>query len=202
MTSQKSRSEIVIIIKNTLILFAITAIAGLLLSIVNSLTLEPIAQQKMAQRDMALKAVIADPGQAQTKFQELDFDQADQYPKIQQIFAAQDTSGNQLGYAFILENKGYGGPINLVAGIKLDGTISGMDVMTHSETPGLGANADTDWFKSRLTGKTAEKLYVAKGDNQGQHVDALSGATITTTALVDAINEAIDYYQSQLKGGH
>lgn len=194
--NQNPKSELYLIIKNTLILFAITAVAGLLLSVVNSLTKEPIAAQEIIQRNNAFQAVLPD-----ATFEELKVDIGEEYDKIQGIFVAKDSAGNSAGYAFILANKGYGGTITLVAGINKEGKISGMDVVSHSETPGLGAVADTDKFKERLKGKAAETLSVVKGNNEGQNVDALSGATITSVAVVDAINQAIDFYNNQLKGG-
>ncbi|RRD94914.1 RnfABCDGE type electron transport complex subunit G [Clostridiales bacterium COT073_COT-073] len=193
---QKPKSEVFLIIKNTLILFAITAIAGLLLSIVNSMTADAIAAQKIIQRDNALNAVLPD-----ASFEEIKIEKAEEYQRIQGIYQAKDSAGNLAGYAFMLTNKGYGGTITLAAGISAGGVISGMDIITHSETPGLGANADTDKFKEKLKGKQAETLTVVKGNNDGQNVDALSGATITSAAVTDAVNEAIAYYNNQLKGG-
>ena len=185
---QKPNSEVFLIIKNTFILFAITAVAGLFLSLVHSVTEAPIAAQAIIQRDNALNAVltVAD---------------AEKYPKILQIFTGTDSSGSVKGYAFMLTSKGYGGAVTLVAGIDADGKISGIDVISHSETPGLGANADRDDFKDKFKTKPAEQLVVSKSNNDGQNIEALSGATITSTAVVSAVNEAIEYYQTQLKGG-
>lgn len=195
--NQNSKSEIFLIIKNTLILFAITAVAGMLLSVVNSLTLEPIAAQKIIQRDKALQSVL--PNAA---FEKIEMVSPENYERITDVFEAKKEDGSPAGYAFMLTNKGYGGAVVLVAGIDAEGKVSGIDVVTHSETPGLGANADKDKFKDSLKGKLAETLTVVKGSNEGQNVDALSGATITTVAVVDAVNEAIEYYNNQLKGGN
>lgn len=193
---QKHNSEVFLIIKNTFILFAITAVAGLLLSLVHSVTEAPIAAQAIIQRDNALNAVLPDAA-----FEELTVADAEKYPKILQIFTGTDSSGSVKGYAFMLTSKGYGGAVTLVAGIDADGKISGIDVISHSETPGLGANADNDDFKNKFKTKPAEQLVVSKSNNDGQNIEALSGATITSTAVVSAVNEAIEYYQTQLKGG-
>lgn len=194
---QKPNSEVLLIIKNTFILFAITAIAGLLLSVAHSMTAAPIAAQAIIQRDNALNAVLPD-----ATFEELTIADAENYPKILQVFAGKDASGQLKGYAFMLTNKGYGGAVTLVAGIATDDKISGIDIISHSETPGLGANADRDFFKDEFKDKAAEQLAVSKSNNDGQNIEALSGATITSTAVVGAVNEAVSYYQTQLKGGN
>ncbi len=193
---QTPKSEVFLIIKNTLILFAITAVAGLLLSLVHSMTEAPIAAQEIIQRNNALNAVLPN-----ALFEEMEVVDAESYPRVLKVFAGKDASGAPAGYAFMLTSKGYGGAITLVAGIGADDRVSGIDIVTHSETPGLGANADNDAFKDKLKNKATEPLTVAKGNNDGQNVDALSGATITSAAVVDAVNEAIAYYNSQLKGG-
>ncbi len=194
---QKPNSEVLLIIKNTFILFAITAIAGLLLSVAHSMTEAPIAAQAIIQRDNALNAVLPD-----ATFEELTVADAEKYSKILQVFAGKDSSGNIKGYAFMLTNKGYGGAVTLVAGIGADDKISGIDIISHSETPGLGANADRDFFKDEFKDKAAEQLAVSKSNNDGQNIEALSGATITSTAVVGAVNEAVEYYRTQLKGGN
>lgn len=190
------KKEIALIIKNALILFAITAFAGFSLSIVNSLTAAPIAAQKIIQRDKALAEVLPDSG-----FEEVEIQNPDRYEMLKSVFAAKDKDGNFAGYAFMLVSKGYGGNITLVTGIDKEDLVQGIDIVSHSETPGLGANADNEQFKSRLKGKMAQNLIVVKGNNEGQNVDAMSGATITTQAVITAVNEAISYYQTELKGG-
>lgn len=192
----KPKSEIYIIIKNTLILFAITVVAGLLLSLVHSVTAAPIAAQKIIQRDTALNTVLPD-----SQFEELEVQDKEKYPNIVAVFAAKDQQGNAKGYAFMLTGKGYGGAITLVAGFDADRQISGIDIVSHSETPGLGANADNDKFKQTFVGKKVEPLHIAKGSSQGQDIDAISGATITSVAVVGAVNEAIAYYNAHLEGG-
>jgi len=180
-------------VKNALILFAITLIAGALLGATYAITKEPIAQQQIIQRDKALNAVISD-----ATFAELDLNVND-YPKIQSVFEAK--MGDEVaGYAFKLMTKeGYGGEIQLVVGISNDGEVTGIDIIKHSETPGLGAKADEDEFKSNFEGKPTTTLSVVKGNaTSDDEIVAIGGATITSSAVTGAVNEAIDFYNNEL----
>lgn len=193
---QKSNKEVKTIIKNTLILFAITAVAGLFLSLVHSLTAEAITRQKILQKEKALAVVLPD-----VDFLEVENKSKENYPNVLSVFEAKTKDGEQAGYAFLVNGKGYGGVISVMVGVNKEGQLTGMDILNHSETPGLGAEADQEPFKSQIVGKKAtEKLLVAKGSSDGQKVDAISGATITSEAVVTAINEAVMYYNDVLKG--
>src|SRR3712207_8052036 len=90
----------------------------------------------------------------------------------------------------------------MMVGITTDGKVSGIKILSHSETPGLGANAETPQFSGQYKDKPAKELEVVKGtasaDNQ---IAAITGATITSKAVTKGVNEAIEFYDSKLKGG-
>lgn len=104
--------------------------------------------------------------------------------------------------AVILEavaHDGYSGDIKLLIAIKYDGSISGVRVLTHKETPGLGDYIDIakdDWIKlfdgESLT-KTSDKNWNVKKDN-GQF-DYMAGATITPRAVIKAVHKALQYFE-------
>lgn len=182
------------IVKNALILFAITVVAGMLLGLTYSVTEEPRAEQAIKQRDRALNSVIAD-----ATFEELEDVVLDDYNKIRSIFVA-NKDGEIAGYAFNLGTKeGYGGLIELVVGIDTAGNITGIDVMKHNETPGLGAKADEGEFKNEFVNKPAATLEVVKGSATSEtEIASIGGATITSKAVTYAVNEAIEYYNNEL----
>jgi electron transport complex protein RnfG len=109
---------------------------------------------------------------------------------------------NNVPAAVILEaiaHDGYSGDIKLLIAIKHDGTISGVRVLTHKETPGLGDYIDIakdDWIKlfdgESLT-KTSDKNWNVKKDN-GQF-DYMAGATITPRAVIKAVHKALQYFE-------
>lgn len=188
-----------LIIKNALILFAITLIAGGLLGLTYNATADARAHQAKLKTDVALNAVLSD-----SAFTEIDdLSDSDVIANIYVGNTSEDGSGELTGYAFKLETtEGYGDKITLMVGFKADGTISGIDIISHTETPGLGAKADEDGFKSQFPGKAIQTLTVIKGGgSQPQDIDAIGGATITSSAVTKAVNEAIDYYNTNLVKG-
>lgn len=188
------------IIKNAFILFLITLIAGLLLGLTYNITIEPRATQEKLRTNNALNAVLSD-----SFFTEKELIGTPAFvTKVFEGNSKEDGSGEVTGYAFQLEtSEGYGDMIKLMVGLKSDGTISGIDVVKHSETPGLGAQADEDPFKNQFIGKMIDTLVLVKGNSDGQNIDAIGGATITSRAVTKAVNDAIDYYKTNImKGGN
>lgn len=188
------------IVKNALILFLITLISGLLLGLTYNVTIEPRATQEKLRTNNALNAVLSD-----SFFSEKEIIGKPAFvTKVFEGNSKEDGSGDITGYAFQLETtEGYGDSIKLMVGFKSDGTISGIDIVKHAETPGLGAQADETPFKNQFIGKLVETLTLVKGNHDGQNIDAIGGATITSRAVTNAVNDAIDYYQSNImKGGN
>jgi len=94
---------------------------------------------------------------------------------------------------------GYVGPIRLLVGIRVDGTVSGVRVLSHKETPGLGDGIDerrSDWilgFTGRSLGNPERKGWYVQRD--GGVFDQFTGATITPRAVVKAVYNTLKYYQ-------
>lgn len=185
------------IVKNALILFAITIIAGVLLGLTYEVTKEPIQIQQARIKNEALQAVVIEA----TTFNEMSVEPGE-YPGIEGIYEALDGS-DLVGYAFeMTATEGYGGDISLMVGIAKDDIVLGIDIVKHSETPGLGAKADEADFKAEFSGEAAEDLEVVKftpSDDEGD-VSSISGATITSRSVTAAVNVAIDYFDDQLAG--
>ncbi len=185
------------IVKNALILFAITIIAGVLLGLTYEVTKEPIKVQQARIKNEALQAVVLEANE----FNAVDVEAGD-YPGVEGIYEA--VNGSELiGYAFeMTATEAYGGNISLMVGIAKDDTILGIDIVKHAETPGLGAKADEAEFKTEFVGEPAEDLDVVKfspSDDEG-NVSSISGATITSRSVTAAVNVAIDYFDDQLAG--
>jgi len=186
------------IVKNAFILFAITVIAGLLLGLTYNATAGARAYQTKLKTEVALNSVLSG-----AKFSEETIQGEPTFiTNVYRGTTEEDGNGDLLGYAFQLKTtEGYGDSITLMAAIKADGKISGIDIISHSETPGLGAKADEDPFKSQFIGKTADTLVVSKGATKPNEIDAIGGATITSRAVTNAVNEAIDYYNDYFREG-
>ena len=91
------------------------------------------------------------------------------------------------GYVVEVTPSGFGGEIDMVVGISADGTVTGVSIISMSETSGLGANATKEGFRAQYLGKTGA-LAVSK---DGGEIDALTGATITSRAVTRGVNSAL-----------
>lgn len=203
----KKSSDVGGMFKDAGILLVITVVAGLLLGLVYQITKEPIAIQQEKAKKEACKEVFADA----SGFTELELDAPDvsawaeagfAEETIDEVMAAQDASGNTLGYVITVTTKeGYGGDIRFTIGITKDGSVNGISLLSISETAGLGMRAD-EVLKPQFAGKNAEKFeYTKAGAVYENEIDAISGATITTNAVVNGVNAGLYYFRTQLKGG-
>lgn len=197
------------IVKDALVLTAITMISGLALGGVYEITKEPIAKQEELTKQEAYKTVLADAD----SFEELEIDGTNgvdipakagySAQEITGVAAALDTSGNEIGYVYtVVTSEGYGGDITFTMGILMDGTVTGIEMLSISETAGLGMKAAEDDFKAQYAGKKVEKFeYTKSGAAAENQIDAISGATITTNAVTNGVNAGIEYFKA-MKGGN
>lgn len=187
-------------IRDSLILFAITLIAGLLLGGVYAITKNPIAKTQEDKKNEAYQAVFTDAAEFTEVTDAADAQQilADAgYTKdrIDEVKAAMDADGNILGYVMtITSSEAYGGELQLAMGIRMDGTVNGISFLSLSETIGLGMEAKKPEFQEQFAGKQVEQFAYSKtGAAADNEIDALSGATITTNAVTNAVNAGICY---------
>lgn len=188
------------ILKNTAILTAITLIAGLLLGVVYEVTKEPIAKSQEAAKQAAYKTVLKDADSFTTLDIKTDAADTDgcSIDEAAEAKKGQDT----VGYVVTATSKeGYGGDIQISVGIAMDGTIQGIEILSISETAGLGMKAQDESFRDQYKNKAADSFTVTKsGAAADNEIDALSGATITSNAFTKAVNAALAYYQNVLGG--
>ena len=201
------------IVKNTLILTAITVVAGLLLGVVYGVTKDPIAKAQEKAKQEAFRSVLSDAETFESDT-EFDADAASALLKengytsddISELAEGKDASGETVGYVVnVTSHEGYGGDIDISVGIREDGTVTGIEMLSISETAGLGMKAkdDPSWGK-QFAGKKADAFSVVKdgsGSGDDAKIDAISGATITSKAVTGAMNSCLAYFQS-LEGGN
>lgn len=196
------------LIKDTLILFVITLVSGLLLGGVYYITKEPIAKQEKLAKDEANRKVFADAKEFEVydnlKLKTvLDGTGYKNKCVIDEILCAKD-GDKILGYVISTTSKeGYGGDISMVVGIKNDGTVNGISILSISETAGLGMNANKPEFYEQYANKKVEEFVVTKNGAQNDNeIDAISSATITSEAMTDGVNSAIQVFNLiQMKEG-
>lgn len=197
------------IIKNTLILTAITVVSGCLLGLVYEITKAPIAAAQEAAKQDAYRTVLEE---AQEFISDEAFDVSDAAAlleeagisgtDIDEVVIAKNASGEVCGYVVTAtSHEGYGGDIQISVGILGDGTVKGIEMLSISETAGLGMKAQEADFKDQFTNKIVSLFSVTKsGASNDSEIDALSGATITSNAVTNAVNSALVYYQNMLGG--
>lgn len=196
------------IVKNTVILTIITLVAGALLGLVYEITKEPIAIAQENGKQEAYRVVLSE---AETfgAYEEFDAEEAKSVVSeagytddITEVAVAEDASGEAIGYVVsVTSHDGYGGDISISVGILNDGTVKGIEMLSISETAGLGMKADEPAFKEQFKDKQVEKFtYTKSGEEGDDKIDALSGATITTNAVTNAVDSALVYFQNVLGG--
>lgn len=186
-------------VKDAVIITVICLVAGILLGLVHGITAAPIAAEEAKNRNAACQAVFED---AKT-FEDVNFDKdsmdkaladADlSKTEVNTVSAAKDDSGKQIGYVIDVTNtEGYGGDIEIMAGISNDGTMNGIQFLSISETAGMGMKAKDASFMDQFKGLKASQIkYTKTGKSADDEIDAVSGATITTKAVTKAVNGAL-----------
>lgn len=195
-------------LKDAVVLLVITLIAGLALGFVYELTKEPIRIQQEKAIQKACQAVFT---QAE-KFDVVEYTPSPMLSNelkengviIGTVFEAKDSSGNSLGYVVeSTSSEGYGGKITLYAGITKDGMLNGISILSIAETPGLGMNAQSVLVPQFEKVPATYFVYTKTESTSEDEIDAISGATITTKAVVDAVNGAVAVVKQDLmKGGN
>ncbi|MCM1364598.1 MAG: RnfABCDGE type electron transport complex subunit G [Faecalibacterium sp.] len=173
-------------------LLVICFVAAILLALTNNVTKGKIAQNAVDTENASRQLVLS----AAT-----DFSKAETYADTEITYCkGTDASGNLVGYIFTSAAKGYGGDVKVMVGFDTNGEIIGFEILDCSnETPGLGQNSKKLEFKERFIGKSGE-LTVNKNSNEGQNVQAITAATITSTAVVNAVNLAVNAF-NEIAGG-
>ena len=186
--------------KNAGILFAITLTAGILLGFVHELTLEPIARQQERRIQRACGAVFADAASFEKEERTGETPVILENAEIGEVYRALSVNGGLLGYVItVTTSEGYGGDIELLLGVRPDGTVNGVSVLRISETPGLGMRAE-EVLAPQFAGRQVSSFtYVKTGAVSEDQIDAISGATITTSAFTEAVNAGLSYFDERLK---
>ncbi len=182
------------------VLLIITLVAGLALGGTNALTKDPIAQQALIKAENARKAALPDAA----SFEEIPLAEG---ASVDWVYAGLK-DGSPAGYVAQKTVNGFGGKVEVIAGVdtkdapdtfKIGGiTVGGADF---SETAGLGARAKEPAFTNQFPGKVYPVSYIKAGGTPTEStVDALTSATITTTAVVNGVNDIVKYVKADVMG--
>ena len=164
------------ILRLTLTLLLITAVVAGLLAFVNELTAGRIDELTRQKAEQAMREVL--PAQDYTPLD------AALPQGVTEAYRAGDD-----GYVVRVAPNGFGGAIDLMVGVRADGTVNGVAVIAHSETASLGANCTREEFRAQYAGGAGP---FAVGQDGGT-IEALTGATVTSRAVTDGVNTALDF---------
>lgn len=157
-------------------LLIICMTVALLLSAVHIATRDVISENERLEKEAAITAIYP----AFSTIEET----AGSYPDgIQTVYTVRHAE-DLLGYAVNLEIKGFGGTIQMMVGIDAAGAVCGVKILSHSETPGLGSRATTDDYLTQYIGLDEQPIL-------GTHIDAVSGATISSRAVKNGVALAL-----------
>lgn len=196
------------VVHDALILMAFTLVLGFILAVVYGITKEPIDAANQAAKEAAFKAVFEEADSFTTY--DYDKESADAFvadkgysDTIDDVEIANDANGSALGYVITVTAKdGSQGSITFSVGIQNDGTVNGYSITDISETPGLGMKAEEEEFYKQFEDKNVVAFEVAKTEATAENqIEAITGSTITSKAMANGVNAALEYFRSELQGG-
>lgn len=168
------------ILKDALTLLCITLVAGLCLSFVYELTKGPIANAELQAKAASYKAVMSEADEFGTLTEEQD-KLLEEMTAVNEVLTAKGKDGNVIGYVMSVTSKnGYAGEVTVAIGVDADGKVTGFAPLSHGESPGFGARMGDDDIKAMFVGIAS-----------GAEFDGISGATITSNALREIVDTAI-----------
>lgn len=168
------------LVRYGLILAMICVVAAGLLAGVNSLTKSRIIAQAQAEEEASLKEVIPEGEYFEAVKSDSDIIYYKAYDKGKKI----------VGVAFKASGKGYSGTIETMVGMKNDGTITAIKILSQNETPGLGAGVTKPSFTEQFNHKNIQDL---------SQVQAITGATISSKAVIDSVQAKAKEIQELIK---
>ena len=200
------------IIKDVLILFAITLVAGLALGAVYNFTSSARSEQEKKTLNEAYSAVM--PGVESTEKMKVDLKKMNKHiaeevkenekelnykpynpfkAKIDSVILAKDKNGKDLGYIMsVVDEEAYNSSLNMAVGIDMNGSVKGIAFLDINETPGLGMKAQEESFLKQYYGKDVEFFtYTKDSPEDDSQVDAISSATITTNAVTHGVDACL-----------
>lgn len=196
------------IFQDIIVMLLITVVSGFLLGYVNDITKDPISAAVVKEKNESYQKMFPTGDDFQEKILESDVQK-----EIKEILKVNNFSGGSVeGLVTVKENneiKGYiitasssnaySGDITISLGLDNEGTIIGLDYITINETVGLGMNATEDSFKGQFVGKEVEYIKYVKGTtSNNDEISAITSATVTTNAVVEAVNSGLLYFDQYI----
>ncbi len=175
----------------SIVLVVICLVISAALAFTNDITKDKIAENDKKNSNAAMAEIFTDKG---TEFSEGD---PIKLNEAEYAYSVASVNGEIVGYVFTTATSGYGGEVRVMTGVNADGTVKAIKILSVAdETPGLGQAATKPEFTNQFSGKSG-----VISTEKNKDVDALTGATITTKAVINDVNTALKLYE-EVKGGN
>jgi len=168
------------------VLFVACGLAAGSLAVVNAVTKEPISTLAKREREAALKEVFPDADEFRNAVPD----------RVWEAFR----NGEKAGHVFLTQAQGYSGPITLMFGTDSTGAVTGLRVLSHTETPGLGAKVATAQFRDQFRRKLPDHLILRKDDPARGQIDAITGATVSSRAVTRTTRATLESFNKDKAG--
>lgn len=184
------------IIRPMSILGLICIVCAGLLGVVESVTREPIHLQEEATATAGMKKVFADAA----SFEEVAVEKGTTVNDVEigSVSEAIDASGETIGYVVEVLPSGFGGTVDTMVGVDLDNAVTGISILSLSESPGLGARVKEAWFQDQFVGKTSPIMVTKDGGT----IESITSATITSRAVSTGVTAACDWAANYAGGAN
>lgn len=124
---------------------------------------------------------------------------AAEYPGLAEAYTVRNTADQTIGYLLVSSYQGYGGAVPVMLAVNTGGSISGLKILTNDETPGLGKKVEQESFYKQFQNQSISRDFSVKAKDSGRTViDAVSGATISSRAVTEAVNIAVRYCRQNM----
>lgn len=171
-----------------IVLLITAACSGALLSIANMMAKNKIAQNQKQAIENGIRTI--EPEAELITEKETD------------LYEVSNKDGQKLGYVFLTQGQGYQGSIKILCGVDSGlNNILGIEIIESTETPGLGARINEAWFKKQFKSLNVARAieYVKRKPQVDNEIEAITGATVSSKAVVTILNIAIKELREKLK---
>jgi electron transport complex protein RnfG len=170
-------------------LLIVCLVAAVGLGFTYSVVKDRIAEQEMKKRTESAEVVLAPIEAVPQEDLELTAELQGEFPDLVGVFEGLNAAGDVIGYAFVLKSKGYNF-ITMAVGVDANGQVTGIEMVTNDETPGLGAvAAESPEFLGQFTGKGPDPLTL------GENIDGFTSATFTSRGITNGVNMALEMWE-------
>lgn len=196
-----TREQKIDFFRMALTLFAITALVSGVLALANYFTAPIIAHSAKERLDASLRVLKEDAAS---------FAESPSYPKeivtggvavpVKAVYEARDAQGAFLGFCIQVAPNGYSDIIDMIVATDGEGAVSGVQILSISDTPGIGMKVESDEdFRNSVIGHSRNFSIVKKIPSSPNEVQAISGATISSSGYLNGVNAAIDVASQLIK---